>query len=226
MSVPHTQHRTKVVIVEDHVLFREGLKKVLEEINGVEVIGEAENGSAFLELLKHHTPDIVFMDIKMPVMDGLEATERALKVHPRLKIIIITMFGEEEYLFSMIQRGISGFILKTARIFEIERAIDLVSKGEQYFSSEINGLLAKKLKQFTSQELVTFTARENEILRFLCKGFSTSEISRNLHLSKRTVEGYRARLMEKTNQPNVINLILFALKNKLVAVEEVEPRNQ
>jgi DNA-binding NarL/FixJ family response regulator len=213
------------MIVEDHVLFREGLKKVLEEIEGVEVMGEAENGEAFLDLLRKEVPDLVFLDIKMPVMDGLEATERALKIHPHLKIIIITMFGEEEYLFSMLQRGISGFILKTARIFEIERAIDLVSRGEQYFSSEINGMLAKKLKQYTSQELLTFTVRENQILRYLCKGFSTSEISKELSLSKRTVEGYRARLMEKTNQPNVINLILFALKNKLVPVEEVEPRN-
>ncbi len=133
------------------------------------------------------------------------------------------MFGEEEYLFSMIQRGISGFILKTARVFEIERTIEQVAGGGQYFSSEINGMLAKRLRQFSTHELMSFTNRENEILKFLCKGFSTHEISAKLHLSKRTVEGYRARLLEKTNQPNVINLILFALKNKLVAVDELEP---
>jgi DNA-binding NarL/FixJ family response regulator len=221
-----TNHQTvKIMIVEDHVLFREGLKKVLEEIQGVELVGEAENGAVFLEQLKKVTPDLVFMDIKMPVMDGLEATERALRLNPKLRIIVLSMFGEEDYLFSMIQKGISGFILKTARIFDIERAIELVSKGEQYFSSEINGVLAKKLRQYTSQELVTFNPRETEVLKLLCKGLSTSEISKKLNLSKRTVEGYRAKLLEKTNQPNVINLILYALKNQLVSVHEVESKN-
>jgi DNA-binding NarL/FixJ family response regulator len=135
------------------------------------------------------------------------------------------MFGEEDYLYAMIHKGICGYILKTARVFEIERAIELVSGGEQYFSSELNGILAKKLKQYSSQEIAVFTARESEILRLLCKGLSTPEISKKIHLSKRTIEGYRAKLLEKTGQPNVINLILYALKNKLVSVDEVESRN-
>jgi DNA-binding NarL/FixJ family response regulator len=215
----------RVMIVEDHALFREGLKKVLEDTPGVELVGEAENGVIFLELLKRVTPDLVFMDLKMPVMDGMKATEEALRIYPGLRIIILTMFGEEDYLYAMIHKGISGYILKTARVFEIERAIELVAGGEQYFSSEINGMLAKKLRQFTSQEITVFSSRETEILRLLCKGLSTPEISKMIHLSKRTVEGYRAKLLEKTRQPNVINLILYALKNKLVSVSEVESRN-
>jgi len=220
-----TRKPVKVMIVEDHALFREGLKKVLDDIPGVELIGEAENGEAFLDLLKRITPDIVFMDLKMPVMDGMKATEEALRLYPRLRIIILSMFGEEDYLYAMIHKGICGYILKTARVFEIERAIELVSGGEQYFSSELNGILAKKLKQYSSQEIAVFTARESEILRLLCKGLSTPEISKKIHLSKRTIEGYRAKLLEKTGQPNVINLILYALKNKLVSVDEVESRN-
>lgn len=225
MEKSMTRKPVKVMIVEDHALFREGLKKVLDDIPGVELIGEAENGEAFLELLKRMTPDIVFMDLKMPVMDGMKATEEALRLYPRLRIIILSMFGEEDYLSAMIHKGISGYILKTARVFEIERAIELVSGGEQYFSSELNGILAKKLKQYSSQEIAVFTARESEILRLLCKGLSTPEISKKIHLSKRTIEGYRAKLLEKTGQPNVINLILYALKNKLVSVDEVESRN-
>jgi DNA-binding NarL/FixJ family response regulator len=225
MQMSKNQSPVKIMIVEDHALFREGLKKVLEETPGVEVVGEAENGAVFLELLKHAVPDLVFMDLKMPVMDGMIATEEALKRYPGLRIIILSMFGEEDYLFTMINKGICGYILKTARVFEIERAIDLVSSGDQYFSSELNGMLAKKLKQYTSNELTTFSERENEILKLLCKGLSTTEISTTIHLSKRTVEGYRAKLLEKTRQPNVINLILYSLKNKLVSVDEVESRN-
>ena len=225
MEITKTRHLTKVLIVEDHALFREGLKRVLEDINGVEVVGEAENGAVFLDLLKHVTPDIVFMDLKMPIMDGIKATEEALRLNPDLRIIILSMFGEEDYLNVMIQKGICGYIMKTARISEIERAIELVSAGEQYFSSEINGLLAKKLKQYVNHEITVFNPRETEVLKLLCKGHSSTEISKLLHLSKRTVEGYRAKLLEKTGQPNVINLILFALKNNLVSVEEVETRN-
>jgi DNA-binding NarL/FixJ family response regulator len=125
----------------------------------------------------------------------------------------------------MIQKGISGFILKTAKIFEIERAIEFVTQGEQYFSSEVNSILAKKFRQFTNHEQVVFTSRETEILELICKGYSTLEIAQKLHLSKRTIEGYRSKLLEKTNQPNVINLIIYCLKHKLLstAVFEQEP---
>lgn len=222
MSKKNGQSPIRVMIVEDHDLFREGLKKVLKEIDKVEIVAEVDNGAAFLELLPKVSPDIVFMDIRMPVMNGLEATERALEQFPDLKIIILTMFGEENYLFSMIQKGISGFILKTARIFEIERALELVSRGDQYFSSEINGLLAKKLKQVTSNDQVVFTARESEVLNLICQGYSTQEIAEKLFLSKRTVEGYRSSLLEKTNQPNVINLIIYCLKNKLLTTAVFE----
>jgi DNA-binding NarL/FixJ family response regulator len=207
----------RVMVVEDHDLFREGLKKVLRELSGVELVAEAENGSSFLAMLPKVKPDLVFLDLRMPVMGGAEATEKALIINPHLRIIILTMFGEEEYLFSMIHKGISGFMLKTARIFEIERAIELVSQGEQYFSTEVNSLLARKFRQFNSQEHINFSSREKEILHLICQGFSSSEIAEKLHLSKRTVEGYRSKLLEKTNQPNVINLIIYCLKNKLLS---------
>lgn len=187
---------------------------------GVELIGEAENGAQFLDLLKKRKPDIVLLDIKMPVMDGIEATEKALSLYPKLKIIILTMFGEEEYLYSLIQKGISGFMLKTAKILEIERAIQMVSEGKQYFSPEINGLLVKRLRQITSNEIEALSPRENEVLSLICKGFSTTQIADKLCASKRTIEGYKARLLEKTAQPSTLNLVIFALRNKLVTLED------
>jgi len=211
--------KSKILIVEDHAIFREGLKRVIEEMKSVELIGEAENGIQFLDLLKNKKPDIVMMDIKMPVMDGIEATEKALLLYPNLKIIILTMFGEEEYLYSLIQKGISGFMLKTARIIEIERAIQMVSEGKQYYSPEINGLLVKRLRQISSNEMESLSAREHEVLALICKGYSTTQIADKLCASKRTIEGYKARLLEKTQQPTTLNLVIFALRNKLVTLE-------
>jgi DNA-binding NarL/FixJ family response regulator len=206
--------RTKIMIVEDHILFRSGLKRVIEEIKNLELVGEAENGAVFIQLLNQTKPDVVLMDIKMPVMDGIEATEKALKIDPSLKIIALTIFGEEEYLYTMIQKGISGFMLKSTSINELERAIQLVSTGHQYFSPEISGMLVKKIKDSSSVNL-HLTIKEKAVLRLLCQGYSSSEMAKELFLSKRTVEGYRARLLQKTEQSNTINLVIYALKHNL-----------
>ena len=208
--------KKRVFIVEDHAVFREGLKRVLAEMEDVEIVGEAENGSIFLEKLKKVTPDIVLMDIKMPVMDGIEATEKALRLKPELKILVISMFGEEEYVYSMVEKGVSGFILKSSGLLDFEKAINRVSEGQQYYSEEIMGLLVKKVRQIDAVEKITFTEKEMEVLRLLCKGFSNNDIADKLFLSVRTVEGYRNKLLQKTDSSNVINLVIFALRNKLV----------
>jgi DNA-binding NarL/FixJ family response regulator len=208
--------KLKVFIVEDHAIFREGLKRVIAEMDDAELIGEAENGAVFLEMLKKCSPDIVLMDIQMPVMDGLEATERALKFDPSLKILVISMFGEEEYVYSMVEKGVSGFILKTSGIQDLERAIKRICNGQQYYSEETMGLLVKKVRQIDSVEKIVFTDKEMEVLRLLCKGSSNNEIADKLFLSVRTVEGYRNKLLQKTGSANVINLVIFALRHKLV----------
>jgi DNA-binding NarL/FixJ family response regulator len=208
--------KTKVFIVEDHAIFREGLKRVISEIDGVELIGEAENGAIFLEKLKKLKPDVVLMDIQMPVMDGIEATDRALKTDPSLKILVISMFGEEEYVSTMVEQGVSGFILKTSGILDLERAIKKVSEGQQYYSEEIMGILVKKFRSIDAVEKITFSEKEKEVLRMLCKGMSNNDIADKLFMSVRTVEGYRNKLLQKTGSSNVINLVIYALKNKLV----------
>jgi DNA-binding NarL/FixJ family response regulator len=151
----------------------------------------------------------------MPVLDGIKATEEALKINPNLKIIILTLFGEEEYLYTMIEKGISGFMLKNTTISELEKAIQMVSEGNQYFSPEVSGMLAKKIKDNLLVNL-RLTNKEKEVLKLLCKGYSSSEIAQELFLSKRTVEGYRARLLQKTEQSNTLNLVIYALKHRLV----------
>ena len=208
--------KKKLFIVEDHAIFREGLKRVIAEMPDVELVGEAENGEVFLKMLKKTMPDIVLMDIQMPVMDGLEATERALKEYPYLKILVISMFGDEEYVYAMVEKGVCGFILKTSGLQELERAINRVADGQHYYSEEIMGLIVKKVRQIDSVEKVVFTGKEMEVLRMLCKGYSNNEIADKIFLSVRTVEGYRNKLLQKTGSENVIQLIIYALRNKLV----------
>jgi DNA-binding NarL/FixJ family response regulator len=207
--------KTKIMIVEDHDIFRSGLKRVIEEIKGLELVGEAENGANFLKILPKANPDIVLMDIKMPVMDGIEATEKAIKLRPSLKILALTIYGEEEYLYTMIQKGIAGFLLKNTSISELEKAIKMVSEGHQYFSPEISELFAKRIKDDPSSKLI-LTHKEKDVLRLLCLGYSSTDIAKSLFLSKRTVEGYRGRLLQKTDQTNTINLVIYAFKHNLV----------
>lgn len=215
----------KVMIVEDHVIFREGLKKVLESMNNVEVIGEAANGAIFLELLNTKVPDIVLMDIKMPEMNGLEATEKALQLCPDLRVIVLSMFGEEEYLYALVQLGISGYLLKNTSMTNLKRAIQIVAGGEQYFSPEMSTKLAKRLKQYSSIEIPQLTPKETEVLNLMFKGHNTVEISDKLSISKRTVEAHRSKLLQKTYSTNSINLILFALRNKMLIIEDLEENN-
>jgi DNA-binding NarL/FixJ family response regulator len=210
--------KKKVIIVEDHAIFREGLKRIITELDDLELIGEAPNGAVFLEMLKKHTPDLVLMDIQMPVMDGIEATEKALIQNPSLKILVLSMFGEEEYVYSMVDKGIYGFILKTSDVSDFKKAIQKVSDGQQYYSEEIMQILVKKVRGFDTVDKIVLSEKETEVLRLLCKGLSNNEIADKLFISVRTVEGYRNKLLQKTNSSNVINLVLFALKNKLVII--------
>ena len=208
--------KKKVMIVEDHTIFREGMKRVISEMEDLELVGEAENGSVFLQLLKKVEPDIVLMDIQMPVMDGIEATEKALKIYPSLKILVLSMFGEEEYVYSMVDRGVSGFILKTSGLMDFDRAIKKILDGQQYYSEEIMGILVKKFRSYDSPDKLVLSEKEKDVLRLLCKGLSNTEIADKLFLSVRTVEGYRNKLLQKTGSSNVLNLVIFAVKNKLV----------
>jgi DNA-binding NarL/FixJ family response regulator len=183
------------------------------------VIAEASNGKEFIELLSHHNPDLVLMDIDMPHMNGMEATQKALELMPDLKIIIFTMFGDEEYYYKMIDLGVKGFILKSSGINELEKAIRDVMLGESYFSNE---LLRKIINNFgrknstKSSEIASLTDREMEILQQICLGLNNEEIAQKLFISPKTVKSHRSNLFEKTGCKNTPVLILFALKNKIV----------
>lgn len=210
----------KITLVDDHALFRNGLKILLGATPEIRVISEAANGKEFLEIIEHNLPHIVLMDINMPVMDGVEATQEAMEKHPDLKIIALSMFGEEDYYYRMINAGVKGFLLKNSEINEVIEAIKQVNKGNSYFSQELLYNVIKSFKPHKEMEteLAALSKRELQVLEEICKGLSNQEIADNLFISKRTVDKHRANLLSKTNSKNTANLIMYAIKNKLIAI--------
>jgi len=213
---------TKIIIVDDHLMFREGIKLLIETEGMGKVIAEADNGQEFLHLLENHNPDLVLMDIEMPVMSGLAATIAAIAIRPDLKILALTMLGNKDNYTSMINAGVMGFVLKTSGKQELEKAIKTVIGGESYFSNELLrsiivnfGKHPTALPNSTSSE-TELTDRELEVLQYLCKGLTATEIAGKLFRSIKTIEAHRSKLLQKTNTRNTINLVLFAIRNKLV----------
>jgi DNA-binding NarL/FixJ family response regulator len=207
----------RVIIVDDHVIFRKGLLAILNEIDFVKVVGEASNGNELLELLKKQSADVILMDIKMPLMDGIEATKKATAKYPEIKVIALTMFDEISYFNKMIEAGAAGFLLKKTTSEELEKAITLVLEDESYFSEEFMNSVNIHLKPRQTSTSVVLTEREQEVLDLICKGFSNIEIAKFLGVSSRTVDGFRAKLFEKTGAKNAPNLVMFAIKNGLVS---------
>ena len=209
-----------VIIVDDHSLFRNGMKLLLSNAGNYSILAEASNGKEFLDLLTTMAPDIVLMDINMPEMNGIEATTKALERYPDLKIICLSMYGEEEYYYKMIEAGVSGFLLKNSDINEVKTAITTVHQGGKFFSQELLYNVVKNIKTTQSnQELVeNLSEREIEVLKQICIGLSNQEISQILHISKRTVDKHRANLLDKTNSKNTAHLVMYAIKNKLIDI--------
>jgi len=210
----------KIIIVDDHSLFREGIKLLIENEGFGEVIAEAENGKLFIDLLETLNPDLVIMDIEMPVMNGLEATINALKMRPDLKVLVLTMLSEKANYLDMLNAGAMGFVLKTSGKQEFEKAINAIMSGESYFSNE---LLRKIIVNINAENLLnhniseansaSMTTREKEILHYFCQGLTVSEIATKLFISAKTIEAHRSALLKKTNSKNTINLVLYAIKN-------------
>lgn len=213
-----------IIIVDDHPIFRRGLASLLKEIPNTKVIAEASNGNEFLEILETKKPDFVFMDIKMPVMTGDEATKIALEKYPELKIVALSVFGDEEYLDTMIEAGVDGFLLKNSEKSEIEKAINMVLSGKNYFSDSLIALLTKKIYKKRQEQKaqkydeVKLTSREIEILKLICQEYSNSEIAEMLHLSQRTIDSHRANLLSKIGTKKTIGLVLYAIKNQLIEI--------
>ncbi|MDX9695903.1 MAG: response regulator transcription factor [Bacteroidales bacterium] len=212
-----TKHN--VILVDDHSLFRNGLKLLLNSSGKANVVAEASNGEEFLEMIKKFPEAIVFMDIEMPVKDGIDATNEALAIYPDLKIIALTMFGEHEYYLKMIEAGVKGFLLKNSEMDEVLDSIETVAKGDSCFSKELLLSLVKNIhtreQKHTDSKL---SDREIEILSLISKGLSNQEISEKLFISKRTVDKHRSNIIEKTGSKNTASLVMYAIKNGIIEI--------
>ena len=203
-------------LVDDHQLFRAGFKTLLCRLRDANVTFEANDGQEFIDHLYVAKPDVVFMDIAMPNMDGVVATERALAQWPEIKIIILSMFGEKEYYAKLVDIGIRGFLLKSCDFKEVEMALEAVKNGDYYFSQELLQLMVFPSSQ--GQPDNELSQREKDVLTQICNGDSNQEIAEKLFISKRTVEKHRANIMMKTGCGNTASLVVFAVKNGLYKI--------
>jgi DNA-binding NarL/FixJ family response regulator len=212
----------KIVIVDDHDLFREGVKYILSKVPEFHIVGDASNGADYLEKLNTAKPDIVLMDIDMPRMNGFEATQRSLDKYPDLKIITLSMHGDQGHYMRMIELGVKGFVLKDAGIGQLKDAIIEVYQGRNFFSQELlMNIILRKESSPSGEQLrrkLEISERELEVLQLICKACTNKQIADSLFISPKTVEGHKAKLMEKTESSNAVALVLFAIKNHLVEI--------
>lgn len=212
-------NKSKIFIVDDHRLFREGLKLMLQDFEQYDIIGEAENGLQCIEFIKQIKPDLVLMDINMPKMNGIEASRKALVIHPDLKILMLSMLGEEDYYNELVEIGVKGFLLKNSDPDELLKGIQRILEGAAYFSQELlMQILDRRSKREQVLNQIALTAREKDVLALMCDGMTNAEIADHLFLSQRTVDRHKSNLYAKTGCNNSVALVMFAIRNKIVSV--------
>jgi len=211
--------KIRIALADDHQLFRNGLRILLESFGEFTVVAEASNGNELLKAVENAPADIVLMDISMPEMDGAEATLKLATRAPGTRVIALSMYGEEEYYYKMVDAGAKGFVLKDSDINEVRDAITTVHRGGNYFSQELLYHVIRRIKN-REQEVKnsSLSRREKEILLKICEGLSNHEIADALFISKRTVDKHRANLLQKTGSKNTASLILYAIKNRLIEI--------
>jgi DNA-binding NarL/FixJ family response regulator len=213
--------KIKIAIADDYKIFREGLKVGLSADADLEVMMEADNGEDLLKALETATPDVILMDLKMPIMDGMEATKEVRKKYPNVKVLVVSMYEDDKFIIHLMENGANGYLLKNTEPDEIRRSIYAVHENGYYFNDLVNKALLKKLvlknnfKPSFNQN-VELSEREMEVLKLICEEKTAAEIAKEIFLSPRSVEGIRQRLIEKVGVRNSAGLVMFAVKNGMV----------
>lgn len=217
----------RVLLADDHALVRAGFKALLREIDGIEVIAEAGDGREALRLVREMQPDVVLMDISMPELNGLEVTSQAAKEFNRVRVIILSMYMNEEYVMQALSAGAKGYLLKDAGPEELALAIRRVSRGDIYLcpavsktviTDYIDGLGGKSKKQKSEHGVFErLTSRQREILQLIAEGFTTKEISDKLNVSIKTVETHRTQLMKRLDIHDIAGLVRYAIRSGIVS---------
>jgi two-component system response regulator NreC len=210
----------KIVIADDHEIFREGFKLLLKNQQEVQLVGEADNGRELLDIAARQQPDIVITDIKMPVMDGIEACKTIKIKFPHMQVIALSMFNEDNLIVDMLEAGARGYLLKNTNKHELLQAVRSVYEGSTYYCMATSGKLTRmiaesKFNPYRNQPVKKFTPREMEIIKLMCEQHTNKEIATLLRLSIRTVESHREKIQEKTGARNSIGIVIYAIKNDL-----------
>lgn len=211
----------RVLLADDHSLVRAGIRSLLQKIAGVQVVAEAENGMEALELIKKFKPDVVLMDIAMPELDGLSATARVTKDFPDVRVIILSMHSDQEYVLRALRAGAKGYLLKGARSSELELAVTAVARGETYLSPVASIHLVDDVVRRASgavRPLDRLTQRQRQVLQLIAEGHTRKQIAQELEISAKTVDTFRAQLMEELNIHDVAGLVRFAINEGLIRV--------
>lgn len=217
----------RVILADDHTILRAGIRSLLQGMAGIEVVAEANDGQQALDLVRQHQPHIVSTDISMPVMTGLEMTQKVTQEFPQVRVLILSMYDNEEYVTEALKVGALGYLLKDSSPSELELAIRTVAKGKKYLSPLVNQRVidsyVKRLSGLPAPPslLKALTNRQRETLTWIAKGCSSSkDIAKKMNISKKTVESFRSQLMAKLNIHDVAGLVRLAIREGLVSPEE------
>lgn len=210
----------RIIIADDHKLFREGIRQALSEESNIRIMAEAADGKDLVEKARSIKPEVILTDNKMPIMDGIEATKKILEHNPEVKIIGLSMFDDEANIVDMLEAGAKGYLIKNAEKDEIIEAIYTVYGGDPYYCKHTSYALAKMISgsRFNSDKpkvKIEFTDRELEVVKLICQQMTNKEIADQLYISARTVEGYRFKIQEKLDVKNSIGIVIYAIKHNL-----------
>lgn len=211
----------KVAIADDHKIFRKGVVLSLRPFTNIKFVLEAENGDELLKGVEEADPDVILMDLRMPGKDGIETTKLISKNYPKIKIVVLSMYEDERFVYHLMENGANGYLLKNAEPQEIRRAIMDVHEKGYYLNNFVNRILLKRshARQKVIPSLnseITLSEKEKDVLRFICMEFTAQEIAKKMDISARTVEAIKDRLMERFGSRNTAGLVFFAVKNNLI----------
>ena len=213
--------KTRILLVDDHKILRDGICSLLKEYDDMEVVGEAADGRTAIRLVEELSPDVVIMDISMPDVNGIDATRKIISDRPKVKIIALSMHYDKQFISEIFKAGASGYLIKDSAFDELEHAVRVVMDGKTYINPQIASLVVESLvTQSTpsAQALSLLTQREREVLQLIAEGKSTKQIARDLNVSTKTVESHRRQVMAKLNIRNVAELTKYAIREGLTSV--------
>lgn len=214
----------RILIAEDHTIVRKGLCSLLKNEKDIDVIGEAENGKEAIKQVEELNPDVVVMDISMPLLNGLDATRQIKKRFPEVKVLVLTVHSNEEYISEILKAGASGYIVKKAAPEELVAAIHAISRGNSFLSPSVSKSVIKKFLQVAGAEAgleksSLLTEREREVLQLIAEGHSTRKIAEFLFISVKTIEAHRSHIMEKLDLHNIADLTRYAIRTGIISSE-------